>query len=146
MNEEWHDSLRLISVLTVPVYRRFSDLDPLGHVNNVAFHDYLQEARMGMIGHVSEVVNDDYALVVVSQAVRHRKPLMHSHEPVMIETSISDLGRSSYTIEYRILDENGELAAEGTTKLAATDPQTGRPIRLPESLRQQLEPHVASTS
>ncbi len=133
-------------MLTVPVYRRFSDLDPLGHVNNVAYHDYLQEARMGMIESVAEVVNDDYALVVVSQEVRHRRPLMHSHKPVLIETSISNLGRSSYTIEYRILDDDGELAAEGTTKLAATDPQTGRPIRLPKSLRQQLEPHVVTAS
>lgn len=131
-------------MLTVPVYRRFSDLDPLGHVNNVAYHDYLQEARMGMIESVSEVVNADYALVVVSQEVRHRKPLMHAYEPVMIETSISELGRSSYTIEYRIIDEHGDLAAEGTTTLAATDPQTGRPIRLPESLLEQLRPHVTN--
>lgn len=129
-------------MLTVPVYRRFSDLDPLGHVNNVAYHDYLQEARMGMIESVSEVVNADYALVVVSQEVRHRRPMLHSHKPVLIETSISNLGRSSYTIEYRILDDDGELAAEGTTTLAATDPQTGRPIRLPESLLEQLRPHV----
>lgn len=129
-------------MLTVPVYRRFSDLDPLGHVNNVAYHDYLQEARMGMIESVSEVVNADYALVVVSQEVRHRRPMLHSHKPVLIETSISDLGRSSYTIEYRILDDDGELSAEGTTTLAATDPQTGRPIRLPESLLEQLRPHV----
>jgi len=129
-------------VLTVPVYRRFSDLDPLGHVNNVAFHDYLQEARMGLIGQVSDVVNDDYAQVVVSQEVRHRKPLLHSHEPVLIETRISEMARSSYTIEYRLLDENGDVAAEGTTKLAVTDPSTGRPIRIPESLRAQLEPHL----
>ena len=26
--------------------RRFSDLDLLGHVNNVMYHDYLQEARI----------------------------------------------------------------------------------------------------
>ena len=129
-------------MLTVPVYRRFSDLDPLGHVNNVAFHDYLQEARMGLIGQVSDVVNDDYAQVVVSQEVRHRKPLLHSHEPVLIETRISKMARSSYTIEYRLLDEIGDVVAEGTTKLAVTDPSTGRPIRIPESLRAQLEPHL----
>jgi len=52
------------------------------------------------------------------------------------------MARSSYTIEYRLLDENGDVAAEGTTKLAVTDPSTGRPIRIPESLRAQLEPHL----
>lgn len=97
---------------------------------------------MGLIGQVSDVVNDDYAQVVVSQEVRHRKPLLHSHEPVLIETRISEMARSSYTIEYRLLDENGDVAAEGTTKLAVTDPSTGRPIRIPESLRAQLEAHL----
>lgn len=47
----------------VPVYRRFSDLDPLGHVNNVVFIDYLQEGRVGFmraiglpVGTVTQVV------------------------------------------------------------------------------------------
>lgn len=130
-------------MLTVSVYRRFSDLDPLGHVNNVAFHDYLQEARMGLLDDVSQVVNDEFAQVVVSQEVRHRKPLQHSHEPVLIQTHISDMARSSYTIDYRIIDEHGDLAAEGTTKMAVTDPQSGRPIRIPDSLKSRLEPHLA---
>ena len=40
----------------IEIYRRFSDLDPLGHVNNVAYHDYLQEARMGLIGELESVM------------------------------------------------------------------------------------------
>ena len=35
-----------MSVFVTQVYRRFSDLDPLGHVNNVVYLDYLQEARL----------------------------------------------------------------------------------------------------
>ena len=72
----------------VEIQRRFSDLDPLGNVNNVAYHDYLQEARMGLIGELGAVVNDDFAQIVVSQEIRHIKPLGYSRVPVIIEGAI----------------------------------------------------------
>lgn len=122
----------------IEIQRRFSDLDPLGHVNNVAYHDYLQEARMGLIGELGAVVNDDFAQVVVSQEIRHVKPLGYSREPIVIEASVSDMARTSYSIVYRILDEHGDVAAEATTRLAVVDAGTGRPMRMPESLREQL--------
>ncbi len=124
--------------MRVQIWRRFSDLDPLGHVNNVAYHDYLQEARMGLIGELDAVVNDGFAQIVVSQQIRHIKPLGYSREPVIIEAIVTDMARTSYSIDYRILDEHGDVAAEATTKLAVVDPESGRPIRMPESLREQL--------
>ena len=132
-------------MLTVPVYRRFSDLDPLGHVNNVAYHDYLQEARMGLIGDLDAVVSADFAQIVVSQEIRHRKPLGHSPEPVRIEIAITSMARTSYTITYRVLDEDGDVAAEATTLMAVVDPASGRPIRIPEGLLARLEPHHIPT-
>jgi acyl-CoA thioester hydrolase len=125
-------------VTRVEIQRRFSDLDPLGHVNNVAFHDYLQEARMGLISELDAVVNDDYAQVVVSQEIRHIKPLGYAREPVVIEAQVTDMARTSYSIAYRILNERGEVAAEATTRLAVVDPVSGRPIRMPEELRDRL--------
>ena len=122
----------------IEVQRRFSDLDPLGHVNNVAYHDYLQEARMGLISELDAVVNDDYAQVVVSQEIRHVRPLGYSREPVVIEAQVTDVARTSYSIVYRVLDERGEVAAEATTRLAVVDATTGRPMRMPESLRERL--------
>jgi acyl-CoA thioester hydrolase len=124
--------------MRVEIQRRFSDLDPLGHVNNVAYHDYLQEARMGLIGELDAVVNDDFAQIVVSQEIRHVKPLGYDRAPVVIEATVTDMARTSYTIVYRICDENGDVAAEATSRLAVVDPVSGRPIRMPESLRERL--------
>ncbi len=129
--------------IRVPVYRRFSDLDVLGHVNNVVFHDYLQEARVGILRDLSFVRAHDFAQVVVEQRVRHRKPLLLAPEPVVIEGWLTRLGNSSYTIEYRILDEHGDLAADATTVMAVVDPETGRPRRMPEHLRAVLAPLLA---
>ena len=124
----------------IPVYRRFSDLDVLGHVNNVVFHDYLQEARVGLLRDLELVRGRDFAQVVVKQEITHRKPLLLAPEPVLIETWIIRLGGSSYTIGYRILDEEGDVAAEATTVMAVVDPVSGRPIRMSEELRAVLAP------
>jgi len=124
--------------MRVEIQRRFSDLDPLGHVNNVAYHDYLQEARMALIGELDAVVNDDFAQIVVSQEIRHIKPLEYARQPVVIEAQVVDMARTSYSIVYRILDETGDVAAEATTRLAVIDPASGRPIRMTEELRARL--------
>ncbi|MFM1964632.1 MAG: hypothetical protein RL134_357 [Actinomycetota bacterium] len=125
-------------MMRVQIQRRFSDLDPLGHVNNVAYHDYLQEARMGLISELDAVVNDDYAMVVVSQEIRHIKSLGYSREPLVIEAQVTDMARTSYSIVYRILDDHGDVAAEATTRLAVVDAESGRPMRMPEALRERL--------
>ncbi|HAN70978.1 MAG TPA: hypothetical protein DCQ36_05240, partial [Actinobacteria bacterium] len=92
-------------IIRVPVHRRFSDLDPLGHVNNVVFHDYLQEARVGLLRDLDFVRGEDFSQVVVKQEITHRKPLMYAPEPVIVEIWVDRIGNSSYTLGYRILDE-----------------------------------------
>jgi acyl-CoA thioester hydrolase len=125
-------------MVIVEVHRRFSDLDPLGHVNNVAFHDYLQEARVGLIGDLDGVLGPGFSQIVVSQQIRHHHPLPYAREPVRIEVWLESMARASYTLGYRILDNDGTLAAEATTTLAVIDPDTGRPIRIPDHIRERL--------
>jgi acyl-CoA thioester hydrolase len=127
-------------VLRVPVHRRFSDLDPLGHVNNVVFHDYLQEARVALIGDLSLISGTGTAQVVVTQDIRYVRPLLFGREPIVIETWVTRIGGSSYGLAYRILDENGECVAEAASVLATVDETTGRPTRIGEQLRSTLEP------
>jgi len=127
-------------VARIPVHRRFSDLDPLGHVNNVVFHDYLQEARVGLLRDFRLVHGHGFSQVVVKQEITHRKPLLLAPEPVMIETWVARLGNSSYTLRYRIIDEHGDVAAEASTVLAVVDQESGRPVRMVAELRAVLEP------
>ena len=125
-------------MITIEVKRRFSDLDPLGHVNNVAFHDYLQEARMGLIGDLDAVVNDDYAQIVVEQHIKHLRTLGFDQRPLRIEMGIDDMARTSYTIRYRMRDENDDVVAEASTRMAVVSPETGRPIRISDELKDRL--------
>ena len=130
-----------MAMKSVAVYRRFSDLDPLGHVNNVIYLDYLQEARVGLIEDVSLVFGRGYSQIVVDHNLRYVKPLGYAREPLRIDLWVSRLGRSSYDINV-IHDENGVVAATAVTKLAVIDAESGRPIRIPQEVLDQLGDYV----
>jgi len=129
---------RLGFVITVAVYRRVSDLDPLGHVNNVVFHDYLQEVRVGIIGGIDGVLGPGFSQIVVDQHVHHLAPLGYAREPIQIDVWMESMKRSSYVLGYRIHDENGVVVAEATSRLAVIDPESGRPIRIPQEIHDRL--------
>lgn len=121
------------------VTRRYNDIDQQGHVNNVVFFDYLQDARVALLHKVWRSTMGEMQQVIVHQEMSYRKPLLLRIEPVIVEVWVSKVGNSSYTLAYNVLDENADLSAEATTTLACIDPSTGRPTRIPDELRSLLE-------
>jgi acyl-CoA thioester hydrolase len=92
---------------------RWADMDSLGHVNNVTYVDYLQEARVDMFAvHAPASGGEDLAegVVVVRHEVEFVAPLVFRPEPVRIETWVTEVRAASFTMAYEILDE----AADGS--------------------------------
>jgi acyl-CoA thioester hydrolase len=118
---------------------RWSDLDAYGHVNNVTWLEYLQEARVDMLFvHAPAVGAERLAegVLVVGAEIRYLRPMSFRQEPYRIEMWISDLRRASFTVGYEIADQTsgGGRIEYGTasTRLAPVDMTTGRPRRLTE--------------
>lgn len=126
-----------MTVLITHVYSRYSDLDPQGHVNNVVFLDYLQEARIRVFvqTNFAEILN--ISQVMVHQSIDFRRPIFYSTEPLTIETWVSSVGNTSYRVKYRILSEAGVLAAEAESVMVCFDNDKAIPI--PDSLRSALQ-------
>jgi acyl-CoA thioester hydrolase len=126
-----------MTVLITQVHRRFSDLDPLGHVNNVVFLDYLQEARIRAFLQINYTEFFEISQVMVHQSIDFRRPIMYSTEPLTIETWVSSVGNTSYRMQYRMLSETGELAAEAESVMVCFDKDKAVPI--PDTLRSALQ-------
>ena len=126
-----------MTVLITKVYRRYSDLDPQGHVNNVVFLDYLQEARLRVFTQINYEEISMVGQVMVHQSIDFRRPIFYSTEPLTIETWVSSVGNSSYRMKYRILSEAGELAAEAESVMVCFDKDKAIPI--PDTLRSALQ-------
>ena len=103
--------------LSFSVPQRFSDLDLLGHVNNVAYLVYLQEVRLKLL---SRLLGDRLFRmnhVVVRNEIDYLRELSLGDEPLAIDTWIDRIGTSSYTIACEIFDPEGQVAARAKTVL-----------------------------
>ncbi|QIX26050.1 acyl-CoA thioesterase [Nocardioides sp. JQ2195] len=90
---------------------RWADLDLLGHVNNVTYVDYLQEARIDMLlTHAPDSRATDLAegVVVVRHDVKYLRPLTFRSQPVMIDCWVSEIRAATFTMAYEVYDETPE--------------------------------------
>ncbi|MDT0202755.1 acyl-CoA thioesterase [Nocardioides sp. AE5] len=87
---------------------RWADLDLLGHVNNVTYIDYLQEARIDMLlTHAPDARAVDLAegVVVVEHDVKYLHPLTFRPAPVKVDTWVTEIKAGTFTMAYEVYDE-----------------------------------------
>jgi acyl-CoA thioester hydrolase len=130
---------------------RWADLDLLGHVNNVIYVDYLQEARIDMlVTHAPDRRADELAegVVVVRHEVRYVSPLTFSRRSVKIECWVSEIRAASFTMNYEIFadtDEGRVVYLQALTVLTPYVFATERPRRITAEERTALEGFLEPT-
>ncbi|MBA2508284.1 MAG: acyl-CoA thioesterase [Nocardioidaceae bacterium] len=116
---------------------RWADMDAYGHVNNVTWLEYLQEARVDMFfTHAPQRGTDKLAegVVVARAEIDYLRPLVFRPEPVRIEMWVSRVGAAAFTVEYEVLDEHPggsrTVYARAATVLVPITLGDGRPRRV----------------
>ncbi|MET7618171.1 thioesterase family protein [Streptomyces sp. NPDC005408] len=95
------------------IYRcplRWSDMDAFGHVNNAVFLRYLEEARIDFMFRLAPGDGSPSfsgGSVVARHEIDYKRPLVHRHEPVVIELWVTKIGAASLTIAYEVKDAEG---------------------------------------
>ncbi|MFB9627168.1 acyl-CoA thioesterase [Nonomuraea helvata] len=113
---------------------RFADVDSQGHVNNVRFLDYLEDARFGMF-HIDPYVAGEEpfkGLVVTRHEIDYRRPLGFRADPVRVETWVTEIRAVRFSLQYEIRDDS-EVYVTAKSVLAAYDVERAGPRRLTES-------------
>jgi acyl-CoA thioester hydrolase len=125
---------------------RFDDLDSYGHVNNVAFVEYLQEARIdfahAQLGDTSEPHEGS---VVVHQSIDYLAPIPLRTEPIEVELWVTRIGTSSFDVGYEIRDPR-TVFARATGTIVAYDTRVQRPRELSPKERAALETFIEPAS
>ncbi|MFC6153551.1 acyl-CoA thioesterase [Nocardioides yefusunii] len=126
---------------------RWADLDPLQHVNNVKYLDYLQDARVDFLRTIAPGLRADAAsdaveaLVVVAHDITYAAPLA-LHRSVDVECWISEVKAATFTISYEIVTRVGEqrvVHASASTVLTPFVFAEQRPRRLAAEERALLK-------
>ncbi|WP_324612870.1 acyl-CoA thioesterase [Streptomyces specialis] len=120
---------------------RWSDMDAFGHVNNVVFLRYLEEARIDFMFRLARQAASTAftgGSVVARHEIQYLKPLHHRHEPVLIQIWVTELGNASVTVAYEIKD--GETVyVRAATVIVPFNLEAGRPRRLTAEEKTFLE-------
>lgn len=126
---------------TLPV--RWRDLDAFNHVNNSNYLTYLEEARLQWLSQVPGPWFDDHAMPVMAAVqLNYRRPIEWPAQ-LQVELSCERLGNSSMTIGHRLVDAEhpDRLYGDGHVVMVWMDPATGKPVPLPEAIREAAGGH-----
>ncbi len=115
---------------------RYRDLDTLGHVNNAVYLTYFEYARL-KIFHDWFTGENEPDFVIARAEVDFIKPIFIGR--VEVDVKVVHIGNTSFTLEYEILNEQGEICARGKTVQVLVDPQNGEKIRIEGERKMYLE-------
>lgn len=124
-----------VHVAAVPM--RWGDLDAFGHVNNILYFQYAEQARSDWMRRIWEGKRPPgTGMVVAHQQCDYRRPLEYPGV-VEVHLSVDPPGRSSLTVWFEIRKSGDDvLYAEGNAKMVWMDLAAGRSAPLPDQVRQ----------
>ncbi|MDN3904300.1 thioesterase family protein [Arthrobacter sp. YD2] len=134
-----------------PVQLRYGDQDPNGHINNVKFIQFLEEARVrlgllplesgsGSPGSFRDLTGDRTSTYVARQEIEYLAPLLHGDEPVWVDVWVTRVGSTSLTYGFRLADETGgSVYAYAEAVMVQVDSAEGRPVPLTDAQQEVLQ-------
>lgn len=128
------------TVHNLPLHLRFGDEDSYGHVNNVRYFQFLEDARVQLMSRPAgglsfmDTIDPDHYTLVGRQEIEYLAPLNFSTVPAAVDLWTTAVGVSSFDLGYAVRDRI-ESAGSVTSAIAATtmvlvSRSTGRPVRL----------------
>ena len=132
-----------MSVHVYDAHVRFSDVDVYGHVNNVKYFEYYQEARIAFLRQRVALLDPSSTerQVVARIDVDYRRPILFRPEPYAVESWVTRIGTTSYDLSSRIVDgpAGGETYSQAEVRLVAYDLASQRSRPLTDVERSRLE-------
>ncbi|GAA0921783.1 thioesterase family protein [Streptomyces thermoalcalitolerans] len=118
---------------------RWADMDAYGHVNNVVFLRYLEEARIDFLFRPDKEFQQ--GSVVARHEIDYKRQLVHRHEPVDIELWVTEIRAASFTLAYEIKDGD-RIYVRASTVIVPFDFEAQRPRRLTAEEREFLQKYM----
>ncbi|MBG0740923.1 acyl-CoA thioesterase [Paeniglutamicibacter antarcticus] len=145
----------MATVIQIPLQIRFGDIDSYGHVNNVVYLQYLEDARVqlfhtplgtaagpgaGAADSFEDLVGAELFTLVGRHEIEYLVPLVFRPEPVFVNIWVTRLGGSSFDFGYTVAERDGSVIyAQASSGIVVVSRATGRPVRLSATQRHALE-------
>lgn len=132
-------------VHTVPFKVRLYELDSLGHVNNAVYLRYCEQAAMEAsesVGYTLERYREKGWIWVIKHTIlEHVAPAFYG-DTIEVTTWVSQITPASTFREYLLTRQSdGALIARARSRWVLLDARNGRPIRMPQEMREVFRPN-----
>ncbi|MFZ2446550.1 MAG: thioesterase family protein [Syntrophobacteraceae bacterium] len=119
----------------------WGEMDALGHVNNVAYFRYFENARIAYFDRVKMwefMEKTGIGPILASTQCRYRAPLTYP-DTLSVGARVSKIEKDRFTMEYRVVSHRlSKVAAEGEGVLITYDYQNKRKVPMPADLKQSI--------
>lgn len=126
------------------IHVRWGDMDRLGHVNNIIYLQYFEEARVQWMASLGGVLRpDDAGMILKKSSVTYYAPVAHPAS-LRVTTHAGHVGRTSFGLTARLQRVDAKGAASGKSVcdgefvIVWFDYSTQKPAPLPAWLRRVL--------
>ena len=114
-------------------------MDAYGHVNNVVFLRYLEEARIDFLFRPEK--DFQQGSVVARHEIDYKRQLVHRHHPVDVELWVTEIRAASFTLTYEVKDDD-QIYVRASTVIVPFDFETQRPRRITAEEREFLREYL----
>ena len=113
----------------------WSEIDTMGHVNNLAILKYVQSGRVSyceQLGFTPRL--DAEGPIVAATSCQFKKPVIYP-DTVTVNTCVISVGRTSITMRHELRDGQGDLVALAEDVIVHYDYKNGVKKEIPDDMR-----------
>ncbi|MBM7646308.1 acyl-CoA thioester hydrolase [Scopulibacillus daqui] len=124
---------------------RFGETDLLGHVNNVSYFTYLEQARVDFFKAITpDPETEDWSYILASVKCDFRAQA-YFDQRLKVITEVSRIGEKSFGLHQPVFDaETGQLIAEGDSTIVYFDFKEQKSKSIPGNIRAKLQDYQYS--
>lgn len=121
-------------------------IDYVGHVNNIIYVQWLENARVKLIEAMGLTIDkiakeDDILPIITETNIQYKKPFFLKNE-VHVEVWVSEMFNVSANFQFRFLNESGDICSTAQQKVLFIDRATQRPSRKIVKYRNNFEKYL----
>lgn len=117
---------------------RYSDLDPIGHVNNTGMPMFFEETRLDLIYPIlAKSSRPELELVLVRTVIEYVKEIAFP-ETVEVGSRLGRIGTKSFVMVHGVFDGSGACVGTGECTLVVFDRATRSSTVPPDDVRRKL--------
>jgi acyl-CoA thioester hydrolase len=141
------EALAVKSVPEISIYVRFFETDAAGHVNNISYYIYLEEARTKFLEYceidkLRKTFKQKLHFMIASSKCNYYKQV-YAKQNLKLNSKITRIGTKSFTLEHDIMDaETGDMVATGGAVMVCFNLETQKSVEIPPSILSVLEKHL----